>query len=103
MNTDYRLVMRYALPNEDGTYDLFQVCACEVEGLLLRERMPVDILRQWDIECGKNVLRMGLEAAWAYWLDLKGREDRGLPKKWLLRAVNVRVVMRDGVAIDKVD
>lgn len=107
MSEGYLLVIRYALPNDDGTYDLWQVTANESEGLLLRERMGVDILRQFDLECGRNVLNMGLERALAYWIerDRKAREhrEREHGSTRFLVAHNVRVLARDGVAIDTKD
>ena len=97
MNDAYRLVIRYALPNDDGTYDLWQVTASESEGLLLRERMPVDILREYDLECGRNVLRVGLEAAMVNWIkqDRKTRAGRGMERERSLVAHNVRVLGRE--------
>jgi hypothetical protein len=94
-----RLVFRYAMPNDDGTYDLYQVVATEDEGLLLRENMGVGILRNWDIECGRNVLAMGLEAAVEYWCMQVGRSREGRIRAEVKRrsvvAKNVRVVIRE--------
>lgn len=110
------LIIRYALPNDDGTYDLWQVTANESEGLLLRERMPVDILRNFDLECGKNVLRMGLEGAVKYWVDLDAKQRKNREKareqqlQWVRReyvpherslvAHNVRVLTRVSEDVD---
>ena len=100
-----RLVIRYALPNDDGTYDLYQIAASEEEGLLLSEKMGVEILRNFDVECGRNVLKMGLPAAVAYWIeqDRKSHEGRLLRdvEDRSLVAHNVRVLARDEDGVDK--
>lgn len=100
-----RLVIRYALPNDDGTYDLYQITASEEEGLLLSEKMGVEILRNFDIECGRNVLKMGLQAALAYWIEQDrkshGRQGIEVLKDHSLVAHNVRVLARVEDDVDK--